>query len=428
MMNDRVLLFLLLGCTLYVFSCSKPPQAGSTKSMSQEESQVATPDPIKTMPVQKLSVLPGPIRQVEVIYDKKEIEKLVANLERADQDRKPPLDISVRPNPKGLESVFYKGTKVFEGKNVEHCEVASNGAVIILAQLTGELSLPGAGNGETEGSAGYIDPIGVWLAVGGAPARRMTPPNVFANNAIFSPNGTKFAIAEQLRGENRVRIESRVRVVDVATGKSIFVARPTHGGDDLFVSQWKSELRVQIITVGEAAYNQAAIYETHRFNRCMRLLLIANLLLPATIHAAPDAVPLPKQAPTEAEILLRLKTAKSPQDQSAFFEMIQTAIQERKVDWLLAAASNPDKTLRMHALHRTTSLPKTEASQLWGTLLTDAQWELATKDLNRDDRRTFQIMAEEQVAKVTGQRPKGDFSKPEFRSQMRPQLQKSLAP
>ena len=163
-------------------------------------------------------------------------------------------------------------------------------------------------------------------------------------------------------------------------------------------------------------------------NHFMRLLFVASFLLTVAIHAAPDAPPPPKQPPTEAEILLRLKTAKSPQDQSVFFEIIQTAIREKKVNWLLAAASNSDKTLRMHALQRSTSLPKAEASQLWGTLLLDAQWELTSSDLDRDDRRTLEIMAEEQIAKVTGQRPRGNFSKPEFRAQIRPQLQKRLMP
>lgn len=165
--------------------------------------------------------------------------------------------------------------------------------------------------------------------------------------------------------------------------------------------------------------------KSRRASLLLRFLFVASLLVPGAIHAAPDAPPLPKRQPTEEEILLRLKSAKSPQNQSEFFDLVQTAVVEKKVNWLLAAATNPDRTLRMHALHRSAALPKAEAGQLWGSLLLDTQWDQVTTELDRDDKRTLQIMVEDQVAKVTGRRPKGDFSRQSFRGQIRPQLQQA---
>jgi hypothetical protein len=140
-------------------------------------------------------------------------------------------------------------------------------------------------------------------------------------------------------------------------------------------------------------------------------------------NAAPDAPPVAKAPPTAEEIVGFLKTATSPKDQSRFLDLIQKAIQEKKIDWLLIAVATPDMRLRMQVLHRCAHLPKADAAQFWSGMLSEEQWQKATDGLNRDDQRSFQIMAETQVEKVAGKRPKGDFSKAEFRAEMRPQLQ-----
>ena len=182
---------------------------------------------------------------------------------KPDEQRKPSGNISVRPSPRGVETVYYKGAAIFNANNFKRWEVHPNGNVLMLAQLLGDAAVKKSANVEyTEGQA--IDPIGVWVFTAGQ-LRRITAPNSSVISAKFSPNGTKLAISENIQNEKHQNVQSRVRIVDLVSGRNLPVGGNLSSESPVSIGEWLSESRIRIFVTGEIFLEQAITYEIPAF-------------------------------------------------------------------------------------------------------------------------------------------------------------------
>ena len=151
--------------------------------------------------------------------------------------------------------------------------------------------------------------------------------------------------------------------------------------------------------------------------------LISATLFLATVAFAFDAPPTPSPTPTETGILRFLQTAQSPRDEAIFFEDVQSAIKERRMDWLVAAAKNPDKNMKYYTVATVERLAKPDRCQLWSTLLTDSDWAETTAGLNPEGLLVVQRVADSEAAKLLGDGNPRSVSKSADRQHIRTQLQ-----
>ena len=204
-----------------------------------------------------------PSKQLEIVRDKDEVERLAQAAYRADQNRKSSSDISVRPAPDGAEAVYYKGARIFSAKRVERTDVHPSGHIMILAQLVGDGAVTKAEGVEyTEGQS--LDPVGIWVFADGQ-MRRITQPEGSTISAKFSPSGKRLAVSEYVQNENHQNVSVRCFVVDVATGKSVRMGDAFSGDGPVCVGEWLSESTLRVFVTGEISLEQAITYEIPSF-------------------------------------------------------------------------------------------------------------------------------------------------------------------
>lgn len=119
---------------------------------------------------------------------------------------------------------------------------------------------------------------------------------------------------------------------------------------------------------------------------------LTAVLIAAATQAA-DSPPVPRATPTDAQVVSVLQTATSPANQSEFFQACERAIQEKRVDWLVAAARNPDKRLKLHVLATSERLQRKERCQLWTVLLNEGTWTDVNRGLDTGAKRGLQRIA-----------------------------------
>jgi deoxyhypusine synthase len=152
--------------------------------------------------------------------------------------------------------------------------------------------------------------------------------------------------------------------------------------------------------------------------------LIGYLIFSA--HAG-DAPPVAKAVPTDAQTMTLLQSAKSPVNEGDFFEAVEKAIRESRIDWLVAAATNPDKNLKMHVLSTIERLPPAEHCQLWDALLRDENWAKIANGLDNESKQFVHRAVISQTERVVGKDAQGDLSRADFRQKLRMKLQQASA-
>lgn len=252
---------------VFTASCFKLGTSTTEKESVEAESDASQPIAVQSDRVDDIAPAKPHIAEVtlhaalvETEQDKLKVAALAKRLLPSNAQVKQPAGVTIQTDARGNESVHFRGANVFMGAQVKRTEVSSAGHLLILAQKSGEIAMPGDPAVESEGAARYIDPLGIWVSSGGS-AKRVTPPNVHVYNAIFSPDGRKLAIAETLRDAENRPIGQQAQIVDLETGESALISTDRDSHDTLAIARWLSDRRVQIIHVGEAAYTKASTYE-----------------------------------------------------------------------------------------------------------------------------------------------------------------------
>lgn len=127
------------------------------------------------------------------------------------------------------------------------------------------------------------------------------------------------------------------------------------------------------------------------FNRATGYLNSAVIALfsTSTIKAAdsPPPPPVARGAQSEARGKAVLQNSTNEVE---FFRTLERAIREKRIEWLVAAAKNPNTRLKIHTLSTIDRLPRVDHCRLWSALLAEGTWEEVNRGLNERDKTSIQ--------------------------------------
>lgn len=138
----------------------------------------------------------------------------------------------------------------------------------------------------------------------------------------------------------------------------------------------------------------------------------------------PEVPPQVHSKPTSDETMAFLRSAQSPKDVGKFYEYCEAAVQQERVEWLAAAAENPDKGLKFHVIGLTQRLPDPALRRFVESVLTDAGWAKLTKDLSTDSKAVVERLMRKRVQRALDKPVIGDLSKQEIRVEAKMKVQK----
>lgn len=259
-MNRKLPICILAALSLLACSRQSPRQGKIVDQLPPAAPATPAVPPIAKGSASEPPPVPlKPAKQVEIVRDKDEVERLAQVAYRKDQERESSPDVAVQRTPEGGAAVYYKGNRIFTANRIERTDSHPVGHLMILAQQVGDGAAKKTEGVEyTEGQS--IDPLGLWIFANGQ-VRRITKPNGSAISAKFSPSGKKIAVSEYVQNENHQNIATRCFVVDIATGKSIEIGNALSGHNPIAVGEWISESSLRVFITGEAFLEQAITYE-----------------------------------------------------------------------------------------------------------------------------------------------------------------------